>query len=772
MSDALFADLQLSQPNFLAVRQAQSYDIHVSGVNENSECVLSDELTRIFTRGDGVGVDRNCEERAVELKIIAIDLSLPESDCRTLSDLIVEPLLAELEDTNSLAPSLIVLYSSRMMRMGEPLYDLPAGEVIGAVGSKPGCYWLECGEAILPRKENLLAKWSAVFVADGVRSETYWPVHIEDICLAAALLLNCIHNPTELNSFFSLLPDRSIELEDVAIYVKTQLGDQAATETTGLRGQVKARDRERLGVTMAKYFNRPLTSPLTVVERVLSCHVLDVIQAERNSCSDRSPPFRLGFVERVKHSGARAYVYEQLFFNPSAYYLTKDLALQHGLELCHVNQSLTEAAHAYAEYGPSVVGDIKSSLGLYFRWLYRIVDKIFERLILAVKSNADDGNSIVFVSLNWNAKLLNEAGVLKGRRKRCFMIVLNGGSSDETVRQRFYSVFDSVMELSHACLPLIAILIRRLRPAVFHVCGNMFFNYLVYLVLVNAGRARTVIDYDDYLLLNGRYGFFKSLVSDAVEALDFETSHLSLSMGSKFLFSLPPYAVGWLEERHAGIRDKYVTFLNWPVKLPRVVRRALSGSRPRLVWAGNVWRNCEATRRFFFSSGLLESIKKLLAAGCEIDIVLDPHKQINMDDEGWAPYHELAQAVPAFRFRIGVDEGRMSDLLAEYDFGLLHPEWNPIFDYAYPQKFEYSVPNKLLTYLAGGIPVLVSRAFAYQSWIVESMGLGIVEEKVVQPDIGSRLLEFDFKGFSDRLSRFIINNSMERNLSRVLPEYI
>ena len=150
--------------------------------------------------------------------------------------------------------------------------------------------------------------------------------------------------------------------------------------------------------------------------------------------------------------------------------------------------------------------------------------------------------------------------------------------------------------------------------------------------------------------------------------------------------------------------------------------------------------------------------------------MLDPHKDLNVSDPAWKPYKEI-EKTGKFNFKFGVSSKDLDQVLSEYDFGLLHMSWSPVFEYTYPQKFEYVVPNKLFAYLSAGLPVLVSSEMAYQSWLVSTFGLGLVQGRKINDDFYKEISDFDYKGFASRLTSFRQHNNMDFHLSRVLPEY-
>lgn len=511
---------------------------------------------------------------------------------------------------------------------------------------------------------------------------------------------------------------------------------------------------------------RPMCSPLTVIERWACRKRPDDPRKTRPSQPDQSewmPPWRVGFIEAVSDPEARKWYYGELFFNPSAYYIARNIAERLGYPQSPVLSAVARDALNVFEGRDDAPTEAKGRLRNYYRWLTGFVTAVFADWVKKVNSGPK-GKTVVFVSLQWNARLLNQARVLKAEGYACHLLVMH--LENAPVRSSFEEVMDTVVVVPFACLAMLLLLMRRLRPTILHVFTNMFFNHLTWLIVANARKGvLRVVDCDDYLLIHGRPGFFDGLVPPDREKLDFQCCHLLLDRADRHLLQCGPQALRWIDDRHPGSAERCFSFLNWPCKAPTLLpRRIRSHNEPlRLVWAGNIWAPKEETRRFYASSGLLESMRALLDLGCEVDVLLDPHKQLDRRDPIWEPYWCLEKC-GRFRFLPGVDSSRLPETLAEYDFGLLHMQWNPVFDFCYPQKFEYAVPNKCFAYWAAGIPILYSSSFVYSSWLVRYYDLGVIAGPQITQAIVEQMKHFSQQDFRHRIRKFCDENRMSGKL--------
>lgn len=643
---------------------------------------------------------------------------------------------------------------------------------------------LSISEILDPQNNKKLAQWMCNY-KNGEKNkvssaELISPVLIDDVILVILQLLSIEDKNNQLNNDLPAClevsaPD-NISEQDAALYLSEQLGISGNYVET-INHSHQQIDKEQIKnelddcpSTAQAVLRRPLCKSLMAVEMWASISIESYNNqtSKEVTASSTDRTISLSFVEKLHSEDAKTLLYEKVLFNPSAVYLVRILCEENNIEKLRHENDMLRVSHAYYD-NKVVLPDARSIIRKYMKELMVFTSRFYAKFIAHV--NRDYGkNRVVFVSMQWNSKLLNEAISLSRRGKKCFIIVLNGSSSD--VRNDFYNTFESVLELPAVCLAQLVFLTRMLRPSVFHIFSNMFFNYVSWLIVANSKQSKTVIDYDDYLFLNGRNGFYDTLIDKNMQTLDFETSHCLLENADRHLVPFAPYGVDWLENIHPGIKSKVRTFFNWTSKEPLlgIIDRKLK-EPIRFVWAGSVWPYDENTRKYYFSSGLIESIQKLVSLGCEVDVLLDPHYDLAFDDPAWEPYRAL-EKTGKFNFKPGVSSKELHLVFKEYDFGLLHLTWNSVFESVYPQKFEYSVPNKLFAYLAAGLPVLVSSEMVYQSWLVSHFGLGLVQGRTIHDDLMKDMRDFDFKGFSQRLNEFRQHNNMDKNLSRVLPEYI
>lgn len=144
----------------------------------------------------------------------------------------------------------------------------------------------------------------------------------------------------------------------------------------------------------------------------------------------------------------------------------------------------------------------------------------------------------------------------------------------------------------------------------------------------------------------------------------------------------------------------------------------ISDTEIHLVYAGGVAGSHRDPKHYgniqFF--GLIET---LTAQGLHFHIYPSP-TTIAADRE---EYQALARANPCFHFHDPVSQEHLARELARYHFGIL-----PFFKELSEQseaKLEYATSLKLFNYLEAGLPIIVSRDIAYQSWLVERYGAGV-----------------------------------------------
>jgi len=681
----------------------------------------------------------------------------------------ITKLIAELSKTGCQA--LFVLYAGNAFqtdvdstRDGSSI-DFSKLELL--INTSDICTLLKVNEVLVTEHCPLLVNWAdqlskgcALTISP---NKSVSPVYLDDVLLSIVALIGKENTPRRKQRAWEISASDTVSYGEVACYLAEQVSASLLlVKADELIEKCQIFDNSSISLLI----KRPLNKALMVVERWVASNLNEPVPVF-NSRWDA--PFPLAFVEKIVNTNAKKLLYEKMFYNPSSGYLIRGMCDELGVERLAGDEQVIRLAHDYIDGKGASRVQVKALYPNYYRDLFSLTKKLYSQFIFAVNRKTVAQRSIVFVTINWNSKLLAEAKVLNSRGKRCYIIVLHGG--DSSVKQSFEDIFEQVLEVPIACLDLFVMLIRRLRPDVFHICSNMMHNYLSWAVMANSHAAKTVIDYDDFLLANGRLGFFDSIIDSEKQTLDFETSHLLLEHADKNLMPFSPDGLAWLDDIHPGAIDNATTFFNWPLNNQLRPKRERPVDRPiRLVWAGNVWPYDESTRRFYYSSGLIDTIKQLTNAGCEVDILLDPHKSLSMDDPAWAPYYELEKN-GRFKFKQGVPFEKLHETLGTYDFGIQHFNWHASFDYAHPQKLEHMISNKTFSYISAGLPVLAWGQMGYLAWAVQTFGLGVVQEDKLDGNIHEILLNFDFDEYSARVESFCEANNMGLNLSRLLPEY-
>jgi hypothetical protein len=706
--------------------------------------------------------------RSVDVDIVFTINRLMHDETNDAIDSITK-FIAELSKTGCQA--LFVLYAGNAFQTDvDSSYNgsgVDFSKLESLINTSDTCTLLKVSEVLVTEHCPLLVNWAeqlskgcALTVSP---NKSVSPVYLDDVLLSIVALMGRGNTPHRKQRVWEMSASDAVSYGEVARYLAEQVSASLhLVKADELIEKCRIFDNSSISLLI----KRPLNKALMAVERWVASNLNEPVPVF-NSRWDA--PFPLAFVEKIVSTNAKKLFYEKLFYSPTSGYLIREMCDQLGIEHLVCDEQVIRLSHDYIEGKGDSRVQVKALYPSYYRGLWSLTNRLYSEFISAVNQKIMDHRSIVFVTVNWNSKLLAEAKILKRCGKRCYIIVLHGG--DSCVKQNFVDTFEQVLEVPMACLDLLVLLTRRLRPDVFHICSYMMHNYISWAVVANSRAAKTIIDYDDFLLANGRLGFFDSIIDSATQGLDFETSHLLLEHADKNLMPFSPDGLDWLEDVHPGAKDNATTFFNWPLNDQLRPKRERPVDRPiRLVWAGNVWPCDELTRRFYYSSGLIETIKQLTKAGCEVDILLDPHKSLSMDDPAWAPYYEL-EKTGRFKFKQGVPFDKLHETLGTYDFGIQHFNWHASFDYAHPQKLEHMISNKTFSYISAGLPVLAWGQMGYLAWAVKTFGLGVVQEDKLDGNIQEVLRNFDFDEYSARVELFCEANNMGLNLSRLLPEY-
>lgn len=157
-------------------------------------------------------------------------------------------------------------------------------------------------------------------------------------------------------------------------------------------------------------------------------------------------------------------------------------------------------------------------------------------------------------------------------------------------------------------------------------------------------------------------------------------------------------------------------------KSMRHSKRRFNGGKPSLVWAGSIISS-QASSVLFGDNKILPIFKRISNQEYSIQIITG-HDDMEAFAKALPEYALYVESNPTARFIPGMGRTDLIDWLSQHgDYGLLLAgDASEARQYGMATTFA----SKLITYLAAGLPVIVSNEFEYCAALVRKWGVGIV----------------------------------------------
>jgi len=222
----------------------------------------------------------------------------------------------------------------------------------------------------------------------------------------------------------------------------------------------------------------------------------------------------------------------------------------------------------------------------------------------------------------------------------------------------------------------------------------------------------------------------------------------------------------WIEKKLLEANASCIKLYPCPQsKWMKKPKRHDGGNSLRLVYAGQVM-NKQAPRAVFGDLDYLGLIRELTQQGAEITVFNSVFSSRELCQDLFGDYHLEMQNNPRFAFHEGIEmPGIICALHGDYDYGLI------LFDFERDiavgkAHLRETMASKLFTYLAAGLPVIVSEELAYMADFVRDNGIGIVVGKNDRSNLVNLLEEIDPGQFIDNIciaqEEYCIEHFVER----------
>lgn len=225
---------------------------------------------------------------------------------------------------------------------------------------------------------------------------------------------------------------------------------------------------------------------------------------------------------------------------------------------------------------------------------------------------------------------------------------------------------------------------------------------------------------------------------------------------SRFNSSIINEYRGQLVDKHAEIQPT-----TSKTKSPEEPSDDEISSPPRLVYLGNIIpRNENHPRSLFPLWGMPEAWQSLLEQGLEIHVYNSPFRKLN--EPGMEPIIELSKNFENLKFHEGLPHKDIINEITKYDFGIILT----VVDLDKNENSELlwrgAMGTKLLTYLEGGLPVIINKEFVAMSSLVErnQLGFSVASDEINQ--IAKQISGIDYQEVRANVTKFNDKNTFEQ----------
>jgi hypothetical protein len=203
-----------------------------------------------------------------------------------------------------------------------------------------------------------------------------------------------------------------------------------------------------------------------------------------------------------------------------------------------------------------------------------------------------------------------------------------------------------------------------------------------------------------------------------------------------------------------------------PMRLMKKPESRLIPQRPKLVYAGQV-RNNISSKRIFGDLDYIELVRELTGQGAYVTVYNSVFYSRVHPVELYDEYVKEAENNDLFDFMSGIPVQKIiNEMHGRFDYGMLLYYFEDNLSVG-KNHLKGTMASKLFTYLASGIPVLVSEELDYMASFVKKHGVGIVLSRNQIPFLIDVLSHTDYEGLLQNVQEAQTKYNMERYLPRI-----
>jgi len=189
------------------------------------------------------------------------------------------------------------------------------------------------------------------------------------------------------------------------------------------------------------------------------------------------------------------------------------------------------------------------------------------------------------------------------------------------------------------------------------------------------------------------------------------------------------------------------------------------GGAPRLLFTGKIAPS--SWSRSYYGDVMLEKVfQVLLRQGMEVTAYPTPVVPVDSFERQYAEYHTLARLWPAFRFEPPASLDQVIAVGRDFDYGLMLYSFEGVR--VGKEHLKGAMASKMFTYLAAGLPVLVSRELESMAAFVERHQVGLVLSDDMLPRLREALETVDLHRLKENVEKVQERYVMENFAGRLL----
>jgi hypothetical protein len=200
-----------------------------------------------------------------------------------------------------------------------------------------------------------------------------------------------------------------------------------------------------------------------------------------------------------------------------------------------------------------------------------------------------------------------------------------------------------------------------------------------------------------------------------------------------------------------------------PIRLMKEPRLKQKTQKAKLVYAGQVMSK-KSLKHIFGDLDYIQIIRDITGQGLSVTVYNSVFYSRIFPEELYDDYLQESKKNDLFQFKTGIRVKEVIDRMHDhFDYGLMIYYFDDEIAVG-KEHLRGSMASKLFTYLAAGIPVLISEELQYMAEFVKTHGVGIVVSENQISSLNKIISNADYSGMISNIKKTQRKYNMERYL--------